>query len=131
VKAPLLLAVLLLSCERTDVAEDPAWGKQACAACSMLVSQPRFAAELVTARGDKLYFDDPGCMAAYIDQHPGKPLHRWVRGREHWFDADAARFSAGAQTPMDYGFEVTADGRIDWSTLRERVRVRTAERSAP
>ncbi len=123
---------LMAACESADAPRDPAWGKQACDACSMLVSEPRFAAQLVTTGDDRLYFDDAGCLAAWVNEHPGKAKHQWVRSSEgQWLEAPNARFSAGARTPMDYGFAVAARGELDWVEVRERVRSRVAERGKP
>ncbi len=122
----------VVACESADVAAEPAWGKQACGECSMLVSEPRFAAQLVTTSGDRLFFDDPGCMATWVTQHVGKARQQWVRGADgQWLGVATARFSSGAHTPMDYGFEVADRGELDWPKVIERVRSRVAERGTP
>jgi copper chaperone NosL len=123
------LVLAVAACESADAALEPAWGKTACSACAMLVSDKRFAAELVTLKGDHLFFDDPGCMASYLAEHGGRALHAWVRATSgNWVDAKTARFKAGAKTPMDYGFETTTDGNDDWSRVDAAARTRLASR---
>jgi len=45
----------------------------ACASCRMLVSDPRTAAQLVAPGEDPLFFDDVGCLARYLAEHPARP----------------------------------------------------------
>jgi copper chaperone NosL len=47
----------------------------------MTLTDPRFAAELVTARGKVYLFDDPGCLATFVAEAgaAGAPVHSlWV-----------------------------------------------------
>jgi copper chaperone NosL len=121
----LLLTLVLASCENTDQPSDPAWGKQACSSCSMLVSEKRYAAELITAGGDRLFFDDPGCLAAYLERHAQAPHKAWVFGEAGaWLDAQTAHYSAGAKTPMDYGFVAASAGTADWVDVVASARAR-------
>ena len=82
-----------------------AYDREACAHCHMLIGDRRFAAQLVTADGDILDFDDPGCALRYLaEAHPA--IHRlWFRdpGRDRWLAASGVRFARGADTPMGYG----------------------------
>lgn len=43
-----------------------AYGRDQCANCRMVVSDPRYAAELVTAKGRTLVFDSVECLATYL-----------------------------------------------------------------
>jgi hypothetical protein len=91
----------------------------------MLVSDPRYAAELTTSDGARVFFDDPGCMAAYIDERHVQPAHAWVRGRAGtWLNARDARYARGAHTPMDYGFEVDDTGDATWSDVESAAAAR-------
>lgn len=124
-----LLLVLLFvttACEDDSRAVDPVWGKQACAHCAMLVSDPHFAAELTTTEGDRFFFDDPGCMAAYVQERAPHVRKMWVRDHGGlWLEAANARFAKGASSPMDYGFMTSAEGHEDWAAV-----VRTAKERA-
>lgn len=118
----LALALALVWCAKTDQPVEPAWGKQPCAHCSMLVSDKRFAAQLVTTGGDRRYFDDIGCMVLWANARPGAPKLEWVRDAEgRWLDAKSARYAKGARTPMDYGFEAREGGEASWSDLERSV----------
>ncbi|MEO6418818.1 MAG: hypothetical protein ABIP39_05395 [Polyangiaceae bacterium] len=123
-KALLLLLALSLvaACEDTSRAIDPVWGKQACAHCAMLVSDPHFAAELTTTEGDRFFFDDPGCMAAYVQNRAPHVRQTWVRdGKGIWIDAPSAQFEKGVSSPMDYGFVADAHGGEGWSAVVQAV----------
>lgn len=126
-----LLLMLLVACEDATRAVDPVWGKQACAHCAMLVSEPRFAAELTTTAGDRAFFDDPGCMATYLVDRAPRVQKMWVRDAAGaWIETANARFQSGAASPMDYGFAAAADGSEPWSAV-ERAASERAHRSKP
>lgn len=96
----------------------------------MLISEPRFAAQLLTAAGDHLYFDDVGCLAAFLLQRKLAVKRTWVRDiRGSWVSTDRAHFSKGARTPMDYGFEFSETGDISWNAVVSAVRARAAHGS--
>ena len=106
---------------------EPVWGKQACASCAMLVSDPHFAAQVLTSAGDHLYFDDIGCMASYLGRPKNKASRAWVRASGgQWLETELSHFSNGAKTPMDYGFEYSATGELSWPAVQAAVRERMA-----
>ncbi|MEO8796739.1 MAG: hypothetical protein ABI551_02545 [Polyangiaceae bacterium] len=124
----LVFALLLVTaaCEDDSRAVDPIWGKQACAHCAMLVSDPHFAAELTTTAGDRFFFDDPGCMAAYVHDRAPQVRKMWVRDQAGvWVDAANAHFEKGASSPMDYGFMTNAAGHEDWAAVVRTATERT------
>jgi hypothetical protein len=107
------VAATTIACEPpADRAIDPAWGKQPCGHCMMLLQDRAAAAELVTPSGERMFFDDVGCMVSWIDEHHVEPAHAWVRGPggSGWVEAHATRYAPGARTPMDYGFVASASG---------------------
>jgi len=114
----LAILLLVLACEDPSRAVDPVWGKQACAHCAMLVSDPRFGAELTTREGDRLFFDDPGCMASYVRERSPHVRRMWVRDASGaWVDATEAHFRTGATSPMDFGFQADSSGTADWAEV--------------
>lgn len=121
----LLFALWLGACTpAADVPAEPVWGKQACAHCSMLVTEPAPAAQLSRADGTRLFFDDVGCLASYLDrtgEHAAQ--HLWVHRDGGWVSATGARYASGAHTPMDFGFLPAAEG-VSWEALRQAVRAR-------
>ncbi len=124
----LLAAILVLSlsaCDDSGKATDPVWGKQACGSCSMLVSEPRYAAELTTTDGARVFFDDPGCMATWIEERHAQPSHVWVRSRAGtWVNARDVRYSRGEHTPMDYGFAPDDNGEATWGDIEGAAKTR-------
>jgi copper chaperone NosL len=112
---------LLAGCEKAEGAVEPVWGKQPCAHCAMILSERRFGAQLVTAAGDRHFFDDVGCMVLFLE--PRKDRARtWVHDAEsgRWLDARASRF-APAKSPMDFGFEARAEAGVSWDEMRLAV----------
>lgn len=128
-----LLLLLGVACQtRGDGPEDPIWGKQTCASCAMLVSAPRFAAQLAASNGEVHYFDDVGCLAAYLAQRTRATGQAWVRAEAGgWVKAELAHFASGAKTPMDYGFALSENGPLDWQAVRGEVSQRLQHRIQP
>lgn len=89
------------------------WGKQACAFCRMHVSEPAFAAQLHTAAGEVLHFDDPGCLFSLEHaQHP--EVHaRWFHHvrEDRWLSDKDVGFIRIDPTPMGFGL-----GAVEAST---------------
>lgn len=110
--------LVALGCEDASKPVDPVWGKQACGHCAMLVSDPHFAAQLATKDQSRVFFDDVGCMAAYVaSRHPDVQA-MWVRDdASHWVDARTAHFATGDKTPMDYGLTAKASGSLRWDNV--------------
>ncbi len=123
-----VLVLAVSSCENASKPQEPVWGKQACAHCAMLLSDPRFGAQLTTDNGERFFFDDPGCMAAHIHD---KSLHvraMWVHEGSKWIDAKTAHFRTGVQSPMDYGFEPDDKGSADWGAIERAAIAREEKR---
>lgn len=118
----LALCGLSVSCRTDSKPVDPIWGKQDCAQCSMLVSDPKYAGQLVTPDGERKFFDDVGCLVAYIAEHKLASARSWVRSeRGEWVDAQSTRYDTGAKSPMDYGFVPKTSGKVGFAELRRLV----------
>ena len=90
-----------------------AYGRDQCAFCRMVVSEPRFAAALVSAKGRTFVFDSIECLAGYCLQseatlgaEPARSL--WVTDSERpgtLIRAERARFlrEDGPSSPMGKG----------------------------
>lgn len=130
--ALMLLSVLVLaSCAPSyDQPLDPVWGKQPCAHCAMLVTEARFAAQLTTAAPERIWFDDIGCLVAYISENKPKVQGIWVRDADapRWLAAKDAHYQDGAKTPMDFGFVAHALQGVDFATMQQLVLARIAEK---
>jgi hypothetical protein len=70
----------------------------------MLISDPVFAAQLESAEGETLSFDDPGCLLATLDAHPD-PRALWFHHarEERWLAGGEAGFVRVPHTPMGWG----------------------------
>ena len=117
-----LSAILLVACARTDAPTEPVWGKEPCAHCKMLVSDRRYAAQIVDEAGERRFFDDVGCMVLWMDGRE-PPERAWVRESTSgaWLDPRAAAYEPGARTPMDFGFEARSGGGLAFDAVRAAV----------
>ena len=127
--AALGLAALALVLWRAAAAPsgpvEPAWDRVACERCHMLVSDPRFAAQLHTAAGEVRFYDDPGCLllaraeTAEAAEPPvaseaaKPPVEVWFHDSAGagWLTEPEARFVPAPETPMGHGFAAVAAAR--------------------
>lgn len=122
-------ALILVGCKAASGPEEPVWGKQACAHCKMLLSDKRYAAQLVDASSERSYFDDIGCLVSFVAERRVKEPRIWVRdeGADLWLVAEVARYHGGAKTPMDYGFAAGAAGDLSFEDVRKAVLARVGK----
>lgn len=108
------LAWALLASQRRPQGPVPvAWDRVACARCSMLVSEPGFAAQLLLASGEVLQFDDPGCLLLWQHEHAPEGAVAWFhhRDEDRWLDGRDVRFVPVESSPMGYGLAAVDAGR--------------------
>jgi copper chaperone NosL len=121
-----LLALLLVACGAPGP-QPIVLHEDECAYCRMTISDPRFAAQAVTATGKRHTFDSIECLAAYVGQarEAGSVRAAWVTDFRHpgtFIPADSARFlrGAGPGSPMGSGLlAVAADA--DLEALRREI----------
>jgi hypothetical protein len=115
-------SLMLAACFGADRPAEPVWGKQPCDHCGMVMSDKRFGAESITEAGERLFFDDVGCMVLFAEEH-GAFARAWVHdaGNGRWLDAQTARYAPAVGTPMDFGFDAREGDGITWSEMRVRV----------
>jgi copper chaperone NosL len=91
------------------------WGVEECARCQMVISDERFAGQVVDRRGNTYKFDAIECMAAFLNdaQVADADIHSvWVAdGTDGWAAAAEATFvhSPDIRSPMGGGFTAHAD----------------------
>ncbi len=111
--AAIVLAVLLLWPAPASGPEEIAWGRDTCAQCRMILSQPGFAGEVRDARGVLTKYDDLGCMLSAMRAKQGPMPEAWVEdhaGRGFVPLLSATLVDApGARTPMGHGIVAFAD----------------------
>lgn len=105
----LVLGPLMLGagCGRGEVTPEPlAVGQEACAFCRMTVSQPEFASQLLVPGELPKFFDDLGCLTAYLTSTAPGPEGGVIFVMDHrtreWVRADAAVYTRvpALATPM-------------------------------
>ncbi|MCB0217780.1 MAG: nitrous oxide reductase accessory protein NosL [Chloroflexi bacterium] len=118
-----LLLGLLLAPAACGPAPDPLaapeihYGEDACDACQMIISEPRFAAASIVDAGagpEPRRFDDIGDLVDYHGQRPELKVLAWHvhdYDSEAWIDARTARFvrAKGIRSPMGHGLAAFAD----------------------
>jgi copper chaperone NosL len=109
-----LAAAWLSSCAGAGQPPAPreiAIGVDACRYCHMAIDAPERAAQWIGDDGRVLVFDEPGCLVAWLDEHPEARGEAYFAAAEdgRWIAAADARFvRGGARTDM--GFDVVAFG---------------------
>lgn len=90
-----LIIALTLACAAGDLQPARPDASASCAACRMMVSDLRFAGQLVAAGEEPRFFDDIGCMRNYLAAHRTDAEWRAFvtdyRTRE-WVAIESARF---------------------------------------
>jgi hypothetical protein len=97
----------------------------------MIVGDPGTAAEVVTSAKRRLYFDDIGCMIAFVREESAPPRHVWVHATSGWVDAVQARYQADARTPMDYGWITAGSSGVSFEEMRADVVARIEKEQTP
>lgn len=133
VALPLGAGLSLAACEKVD-ADHPRkirYGREMCEHCAMLVSEPRFAAQLWDPTRKSFHvFDDIGCAAVFsVEQKlaDAPEAKLWVADYDaegQWLDGRAAHYRTGMRSPMGYGFAATkaaAPDRIPLAEMRQRA----------
>ncbi len=105
----LVLAALLAGCGPADPSRPPVvrLGQEACARCRMIISDERFAAALITTKGETFKFDDMGCLIQHETEGARPSTAYWVRDiqGDGWLNARDAVFvhSRTIASPMGFG----------------------------
>lgn len=132
IRRPLALIALGLAACSPDGGPHPiVYDREPCAHCRMLISEPRFAAQLETKDGEVQSFDDPGCLFAGLATRAPDVRALWFHHvrEDRWLDAEHVAFEAGEHTPMGYGLgavDAGAPGALSLDVARARI----AERGA-
>jgi hypothetical protein len=105
---------------------DVVWDREVCAHCRMHIGDPAFAAQIQTADGAVLSFDDAGCAFELVAAAELTVRATWFRhhAADRWLGEDEVAFVEVAQSPMGYGFAATdADtpGSLPLAEVRRRV----------
>ncbi|HNQ57583.1 MAG: hypothetical protein DPW12_01795 [Rhodocyclaceae bacterium] len=113
------------------------WDRDTCARCNMVISDPRFAAQLRGGEKNTAFkFDDIGCLvfwlrdkAAQFPWMAQEATRFWVADSTDpsggsWLDARQAHYLAGRLSPMGYNFAAVRDaasGALTFEAMRDAV----------
>jgi copper chaperone NosL len=124
-------ALGLSACAPPEGPQPIVYDREPCAHCRMLISEPRFAAQLESQAGEVLSFDDPGCLLAELATRSSDVRALWFHHHreDRWLDGEHVGFLEVGQSPMGYGLaavEVGTPGALSLAQARERVAARDA-----
>ncbi|NGP88769.1 nitrous oxide reductase accessory protein NosL [Fodinibius halophilus] len=101
----LVLFMLVVACSQEP--EEVHYGSDECAHCKMMITDDRFASQIVTDKGKAIKFDAIECMAVYHRNHDSelKDAKLWVSNYEkpgQWLEASKAQYvkSEVVNSPM-------------------------------
>ena len=125
----MISTLLLLACTNPDRPEALVYDHVACDSCGMVVSDPRFAAQLVTIDGERTQFDDPACLFHYVADHTPAIAHAWFHDSTRpddpnaWLDWQQVAFVEQVGAPMDGGIAAVpiAAGAMSFSEASAKV----------
>lgn len=92
--------------------------------CGMIIQDLKHTCQVVSADGRTWFFDDLGCLAAWLASRPFKDEAQiWVKDLDAdvWIDGRTAWYSRTEETPMSYGFGAYTnfqDGLINFKQMQ-------------
>lgn len=112
VLAMLAATTVVAGCKPKKEGPEPIrWGREVCEICGMIISDPRYGAEVRGGPDKRLAkFDDIGDAVHWLDMQSWKSepdVEFWVmdsNNGEDWLDARVAYYHPDTVSPMDYGF---------------------------
>ena len=122
-------AILFLACTNVDRPAELVYDHVACDSCGMVVSDARFAAQIVTLDGERSQFDDPACLFQYVADHTPAIAHAWVHDSRRpddqtaWLDWQQVSFVEQSGAPMDGGIAAVpvGTGTMSFSEASSKV----------
>lgn len=118
IASALQLASLGACATDPDAPPEVAFDHVACAHCGMLVSEPGYAAVLDVRDGDRLVFDDPGCLFRQVADTAPSVARMWFHDEASapnagWRRESATAFTVGNRSPMGSGLRAVPIGTPD------------------
>lgn len=132
VAIPLIMILFLASaCKKQNADQLPIaleWDRDTCQECGMVISDHRYAAQVIRVDGKGFVFDDIGCAVNWLKDQPWKATARvWVSDfkTERWIEASKANWRFGdPNTPMGYGFMATmspVEDKLNFEQVVHRI----------
>jgi nitrous oxide reductase accessory protein NosL len=97
-------------------------GKYFCSSCKMPVDTLKYSAQAVLENGDTYFFDDPGCVALWLNKINNKDnVKIWMYSLDtkRWIDGRKAYYSIVENTPMFYGFGAYENNKTGFISFDE------------
>ncbi len=113
----LLITLSFTGCNKKNSGgiEELHWDRDMCERCKMVVSERKYAAEIINPDTGKAYkFDDIGCAVLWLkEEHiPWSDKAKiWITDAKSgkWLDARKAKYTDDSITPMAYGIAAFSD----------------------
>ncbi len=126
----LLVLSMLAGCDDSGTGPGKVhYDRDACEYCRMIISDPRFAAQVRGGPRGRLYrFDDVGDAVLFLNEKKWQDdpkMQIWVadmNSKGKWLEARKAVYVAGQRTPMDFGFGALPAGSAGAVAYDEMVR---------
>lgn len=103
-----------------------AWDRESCTECHMLIGDRRFAAQLQTADGRTLNFDDAACLIRYVERQ--RPAIRATYFRNSassaWLTLEKSGFVPVKDSPMGGGLAAvpaSTPGALSYDQARTQI----------
>ncbi len=124
--------LLLAGCKEKSGPEAIHYDRDTCEMCNMIISDPRFAAEIRDPQGRVHKFDDIGDAVHWLHRQEWfkagqRPKEFWVKNMKDgrtWLNAYKAFYLSGQVTPMDYGFGAVPEkepGAVPYEEMEKQV----------
>ena len=127
--------MLLAACDKAPQTGpvDVRFDRDTCTHCRMVLSDPRFAAEVryfpAGKRSKVAKFDDVGCAVIWLEKQPfadDPKTEIWVADHrsQQWIDARTATYVPMKTTPMEYGLGAQSDpapNGVDFAQAKVKI----------
>ncbi|MBF0279696.1 MAG: nitrous oxide reductase accessory protein NosL [SAR324 cluster bacterium] len=120
-----------IACKKQNPDQLPvevSWDRDVCTECGMVISDHRYAAQIINREGRAFVFDDIGCAVNWLKNKSWKNQARiWISDFEtqQWIDVEKAYWRFGdPNTPMGYGFVATMqkiDSPLEFNKVRHQI----------
>lgn len=128
-------ALALSGCmKQSEGPEEIHYGREVCAMCGMIISDPHFAAEIRGgANADLVKFDDIGDAVNWLKVKgwtDAEVKEFWVMDYAEgktWLDARKSYYLGGVMSPMNYGFAAVGtaqEGALSFAEMQKRALAR-------
>ena len=127
----ILLFLLLISCKSENLEQKPVevvWDRDLCEVSGMVLSDRRFAVQIIEPDGKAYFFIDIGLAVQWLkDKKWEETAKIWVMDvyQLNWIEAKKANWLVGTHnTPMGFGYSATINlikNSLDFDTVKRKI----------